>query len=125
MRETKKNEVEVVYDFLHRGDEEVGRPGTVWLRWREGGKRRYASTGVKVLPSEWRDGRDVEAGEVAELDVGQRAEVGEVDVEVVGHGGVSLRMYEGRAPCYGALGNDDDAVVLPGCVLGLLGVVGR
>lgn len=46
--------VEVVYDFRNEATDE--KPGTVHVRVYEvGGKRRYVSTGVRVLPVEWND----------------------------------------------------------------------
>lgn len=48
--------VKVVYDYKHRGSDEDGVNGTVWVMlYKKGGKRSYVSTGVNVLPCQWSD----------------------------------------------------------------------
>jgi len=51
MREPK---VEVVYDYKHVGSDATLTPATVWLRvYFSRTQRKYISTGVRVLPSQW------------------------------------------------------------------------
>lgn len=51
MREPK---VEVVYDYKHVGSDATLTPATVWLRvYFSRTKRKYISTGVRVLPAQW------------------------------------------------------------------------
>ena len=53
MREPK---VEVVYDYKHVGSDATLTPATVWLRvYFSRTQRKYISTGVRVLPSQWSD----------------------------------------------------------------------
>ena len=46
--------IDIVYDYKHQGSDETLTPGTVWLRvYFSRTKRKYISTGVRVLPSQW------------------------------------------------------------------------
>lgn len=45
--------MDAVYDISKRADEKKGREGTVYIRVYENRARRYVSTGVRVLPSQW------------------------------------------------------------------------
>lgn len=46
--------VEVVYDYKHQGSDTTLTPATVWLRvYYSRTQRKYISTGVRVLPSQW------------------------------------------------------------------------
>ena len=46
--------VEVVYDYKHVGSDATLTPATVWLRvYFSRTQRKYISTGVRVLPSQW------------------------------------------------------------------------
>ena len=48
--------MDIVYDYKHQGSDETLTPGTVWLRVYFGRtQRKYISTGVRVLPSQWSD----------------------------------------------------------------------
>ena len=48
--------LEVVYDYKHKGSDETLTPATVWLRvYFNRTQRKYISTGVMVLPSQWSD----------------------------------------------------------------------
>lgn len=56
-REGDAPRVDVVFDFKHKGSDELGKPGTVWVRVNAGRtKRSYYSTGVRVLPCQWMEG---------------------------------------------------------------------
>lgn len=46
--------VEVIYDYKNHGSDETLTPATVWLRvYYSRTQRKYISTGVRVLPSQW------------------------------------------------------------------------
>lgn len=48
--------LKIVYDYKHQGSDETLTPGTVWLRvYFCRTQRKYISTGVRVLPSQWSD----------------------------------------------------------------------
>lgn len=56
VQKRKEPRVEVIYDYKHHGDDALCRCGTVWVRVFESRtKRRYVSTGVRILPMEWSD----------------------------------------------------------------------
>lgn len=53
-----RTKCDVVYDYNRRADEKRGRTGMVYIRvYEERTRRRYVSTGVKVLPSQWSERR--------------------------------------------------------------------
>lgn len=51
MKHTKAPKIEVVYDF--RNEAQKKKIGTVHIRVTANGRRTYATTGVRVAPSEW------------------------------------------------------------------------
>ena len=54
--EMKHPKIEVIYDYKHVGSDETLTPATVWLRvYFNRTQRKYISTGVRVLPSQWSD----------------------------------------------------------------------
>lgn len=56
MKKQTEPKISVVYDYEHRADEIHGKTGTVYVRIYYGRTaRKYISTGVHVLPSQWSD----------------------------------------------------------------------
>ena len=56
MEKKKEPRISVVYDYEHRGSDAEGKTGTVYVRvYYTRTQRKYISTGVHVLPSQWSD----------------------------------------------------------------------